>query len=173
MKRPSPLGRASNFLSSLRVAQALLRVAQHLINGDATARPDLRITLMFITDALLTGRHGRLGHQSFSLRLKPLVGVGPRACDTLNGQRLGAKRRACSSEQAAERGRPWAQTISGPLLIAPGLCSGSTFASFGERDQTGDEHEAIGGASCSEATVLSEAGHLIILFARDGPVGQH
>ena len=45
----------------------------------------------------------------------------------------------------------------------PGLCSGSTFGSFGERDQTGDEHEAIGGASCSEATVLSEAGHLIIL----------
>eukprot|EP00964_Phaeocystis_antarctica_P109157 scaffold73640_cov34-Phaeocystis_antarctica.AAC.1 len=43
------------------------------------------------------------------------------------------------------------------------LCSGSTFGSFGERDQTGDEHEAIGGASCSEATVLSEAGHLIIL----------
>eukprot|EP00964_Phaeocystis_antarctica_P087663 scaffold55680_cov71-Phaeocystis_antarctica.AAC.1 len=26
--------------------------------------------------------------------LEPLAGVGPRACDTLNGQRLGAKRRA-------------------------------------------------------------------------------
>jgi len=28
------------------------------------------------------------------IRLEPLAGVGPRACDTLNGQRLGAKRRA-------------------------------------------------------------------------------
>ena len=27
-------------------------------------------------------------------RLEPLAGVGPRACDTLNGQRLGTKRRA-------------------------------------------------------------------------------
>eukprot|EP00964_Phaeocystis_antarctica_P141555 scaffold106618_cov77-Phaeocystis_antarctica.AAC.1 len=31
---------------------------------------------------------------SYYRRLEPLAGVGPRACDTLNGQRLGAKRRA-------------------------------------------------------------------------------
>ena len=48
-------------------------------------------------------------------------------------------------------------------IFPPASAGRSTFGSFGERDQTGDEHEAIGGASCSEATVLSEAGHLIIL----------
>ena len=97
-------------------------------------------------------------------RLEPLAGVGPRACDTLNGQRLGAKRRAGYCQKALNEASN-STSFDFEVHFPPGLCSGSTFGSFGERDQTGDEHEAIGGASCSEATVLSEAGHLIILCA--------
>ena len=61
-------------------------------------------------------------------------------------------------------------TVSNPGLwwhwnsSRPGLAYGSatTVLARGYAG-TDDEHEAIGGASCSEATVLSEAGHLIIL----------